>query len=166
MTKSGRTKQTMVITQPAKRILNPFDDTIDLSTSDGRKIYKEGTRPLEEKYDGTPEKATFFQTKVIDASESHCWSSIYKLRQDGELIDLLKQPGKISLVTSSSTETTAFWRSNNSKSNRLSLSLPSTYLGSPFPFKCGTIVQEWYPTGVPHVTRPDWSIITSRTMPT
>ena len=98
MTKSGRKKQTMVVTQPARRILNPFDDAIDLSTSDGRKIYKEGTKPLEEKYDGTPEKATFFQTKVIDASESRCWSSIYKLRQDGELIDLLKQPGKISLV--------------------------------------------------------------------
>jgi len=98
MTKSGRTKQTMVITQPAKRILNPFDDTIDLSTSDGPKIYKERTRLLEEKYNGTPDKVIFFQTNVIDASESHCWSSIYKLRQDGELVDLVKQPGKISLV--------------------------------------------------------------------
>jgi len=44
MTKSGRKKQTMVVTQPAKRILNPFDDAIDLSTSDGHKIYKDKGR--------------------------------------------------------------------------------------------------------------------------
>jgi len=54
-------------------------------------------KPLEEKYDGTPKKVTFFQTKVIDASESR-WSSISKLKQGRELIDLLKQPGKILLV--------------------------------------------------------------------
>jgi len=74
--------------------LNPFNDTIDLSTSDGHNIYKEGTKLLEETYIGTPEKATYFQTKVIDISESHCWSSIYKLRQDGELINLMKTTRK------------------------------------------------------------------------
>jgi len=52
------------------RVLNPFDHAIDLSTSDGCKIYKDGIKPLNDKFDGTPDKATFFQMKVIDASES------------------------------------------------------------------------------------------------
>ena len=54
----------------AHRVLNPFDTEIDLATTEGRKLFKEGIKPLEEKYDGTAERAMYFQTKVIDASES------------------------------------------------------------------------------------------------
>jgi len=54
------------------QVLNPFDDKIDLSTSKGCKIFKEGIKLLNEKFNRTPKKATFFQTKVIDASKTHC----------------------------------------------------------------------------------------------
>ena len=59
----------------ACQILNPFDNEIDLNTSDGHKLFKEGIKPLDEKYDGSA-KATYFQTKVIDASEAWCWATI------------------------------------------------------------------------------------------
>jgi len=91
MTKSGRKKQTMVVTQPAKESLWRCDRPQHLWWSQDLQGRNETPgREIQWK--------TFFQTKVINASESRCWSSIYKLRQDRELIDLLKQPGKISLV--------------------------------------------------------------------
>ena len=57
-------------------MLNPFDQAIDISTSDGHKIYKDGIKLLDNKFDGTPDKATFFQTKVIDMSESRFWVAV------------------------------------------------------------------------------------------
>jgi len=57
-------------------VLNPFDQAIDISTSDGHKIYKDGIKLLDNKFDGTPDKATFFQTKVIDMSESRFWVAV------------------------------------------------------------------------------------------
>ena len=76
-------------------VLNPFDGEIDLSTSTSCKIYKEGILPLIKKYDGKADKATFFQTKVIDASKSRFWAATCKLEFDREDIDILKQPGKL-----------------------------------------------------------------------
>ena len=78
-------------------VLNPFDQAIDLSTSDGHKIYKDGIKLLDDKLDGTPNKATFFQTQVIDASESRFWATVCKLEFNGEDIDVLKKPGKLTL---------------------------------------------------------------------
>ena len=78
-------------------VLNPFDNAIDLSTTDGHKIYKEGIKPLDDRFDGSSDKATFFQTKVIDASESRFWAAICKLEFNGEDVDMLKQPGKLSM---------------------------------------------------------------------
>jgi len=66
-------------------------------TSDGRKIYKDGIKPLNDKFNGTPDKATFFQTKVINASKSRFWAAVCKLEFNGEDIDVLKQPGKLTL---------------------------------------------------------------------
>ena len=80
-----------------RRVLNPFDGEIDLSTSTGRKIYKEGILPLIEKCDGMADKATFCQTKVIDASKSRFWAAICKLELNGEDVNVLKQLGKLSL---------------------------------------------------------------------
>ena len=79
------------------QILNPFDNEIDLNTSDGHKLFKEGIKPLDEKYDGSAEKATYFQTKVIDASESRCWATISQITMDGHDFDVLKQPGKLTM---------------------------------------------------------------------
>ena len=74
----------------ARRILNPFDNDIDLTTAEGRKLFKDGIKPLDEKYDGSTEKATYFQTKVIDASESRCWATISRIIMDGEDVNILK----------------------------------------------------------------------------
>ena len=52
---------------------------------------------LWDKFDGSSDKATFFQTKVIDASESRFWAAICKLEFNGEDVDVLKQPGKLSM---------------------------------------------------------------------
>jgi len=81
----------------ACQILNPFDNKIDLNTSDGGKLFKEGIKPLDEKYDGSAEKAPYFQTKAIDASESHCWATISQITMDGQDFDVLKQPGKLTM---------------------------------------------------------------------
>ena len=78
-------------------MLNPFDQAIDLSTFDGHKIYKDGIKLLDNKFDGTPDKATFFQMKVIDVSKSRFWAAVCKLEFNGEDIDVLKQPGKLTL---------------------------------------------------------------------
>ena len=80
-----------------RQVLNPFDQVIGLSTSDGHKIYKDGIKLLDDKLDGTPNKATFFQTQVIDASESRFWATVCKLEFNGEDIDVLKKPGKLTL---------------------------------------------------------------------
>ena len=53
-------------------ILNPFDTKIDLATMEGCKLFKEEVKPLEEKYDGTSEKAMYFQMNIIYTSESRC----------------------------------------------------------------------------------------------
>ena len=82
----------------ACRVLNPFDTEIDLATTEGRKLFKEGIKPLEEKYDGTAERATYFETKVIDASESRCWATISKIVMEGQDVDILKQLGKLTLT--------------------------------------------------------------------
>jgi len=37
----------------ARRILNPFDNDIDLTTAEGRKLFKDGIKPLDEKHDGS-----------------------------------------------------------------------------------------------------------------
>ena len=81
----------------ARQILNPFDNKIDLNTSDCHKLFKEGIKPLDKKYDGSAEKATYFQTKVIDASESRCWATISQITMDGQDFDVLKQPGKLAM---------------------------------------------------------------------
>ena len=54
--------------QARQRLLNPFDQDIDLSTAAGAKIYKSAIEPLATKYDGSSEKASYFQMNVIDAS--------------------------------------------------------------------------------------------------
>jgi len=78
----------------AHHILNPFDTEIDLATTEGCKLFKEGIKPLEEKYNGTAERATYFQTKVIDAPGSRCWPTISKIIIEGQDVDILKQTGK------------------------------------------------------------------------
>ena len=83
--------------QPQCRVLNPIDHAIDLSTSDGRKIYKDGIKSLTDKFDGTSDKATFFQMKVINASESRFWAAVCKLEFNRQDIDMLKQLGKLIL---------------------------------------------------------------------
>jgi len=83
--------------QAQHHVLNPFDNAIDLSTTNGCKIYKDGIKPLDDKFDGTSNKATFLQTKVIDASESRFWAAICELEFNGEDVDMLKQPGTLSM---------------------------------------------------------------------
>lgn len=81
--------------QARRRLLNPFDQDIDLSTTTGAKIYKSAIEPLATKYDGSSAKASYFQTKVIDASVSRCWQSICTITMDGNQVDVLKHPGKL-----------------------------------------------------------------------
>jgi len=78
------------------RVLNPFDHAIDLSTSDGHEIYKDGIKPLDEKFNGTGQ-GNLLKMKVIDVSKSRFWAAICKLEFNGEYIDVLKQPGKLTL---------------------------------------------------------------------
>ena len=57
----------------AARILNPFDAPIDLATADGRKIYKDSTKPLDTKFTGSSDTVMSFKTQVTDAAESRSW---------------------------------------------------------------------------------------------
>jgi len=41
----------------AYQILNSFNNEINLNTSDGSKLFKEGIKPLDKEYDGSAEKA-------------------------------------------------------------------------------------------------------------
>ena len=58
---------------------------------------KDGIKLLDNMFDGTPDKATFFQMKVIDVPESRFWAAVCKLEFNGKDIDVLKQPGKLTL---------------------------------------------------------------------
>ena len=79
-------------------ILNPFDNKMDLNTSDSHKLFKEGIKPLDETYDGAAEKAMYFQKqKAIDASESQYWATIRQITMDSQDFDVLKQPGKLAM---------------------------------------------------------------------
>ena len=68
-------------------ILNPFDNDIDLTTAKGHKLFMDGIKPLEEKYNGSMEEAAYFQTKEINASESRCWAMISRIIMDGKDVE-------------------------------------------------------------------------------
>ena len=50
----------------------------------------------------------YFQTKVIDTSESRCRATISKIVMEGQDVDILKQPGKLTL-TNLKEYTEAIW---------------------------------------------------------
>ena len=76
-------------------VFNPFDKDINLTTIKGHKLFRDRIKPLEEKYDGSTEKAMYLQTKVINESESRCWAMISQIIVYCKDINILKQPGKL-----------------------------------------------------------------------
>ena len=59
-------------------IYNPYAFKIDLSSSEGRKVYARSTRGLDddEKYDMSVEDAENFFDAAMQASEEFCWGNV------------------------------------------------------------------------------------------
>ena len=76
--------------------INPFHDTIDLSTADGKKLYAKATQglPETEKYSGKGNDVIRFIAKVASSGHDFGWVSVTE-NIGPENTDLFKEPGKL-----------------------------------------------------------------------